>query len=252
MKTALLSMAFLVLLAGDASATSGVNLRWGACFGDGGTSNRTFACAASTGTPHALVGSFMLGAPLAQVSGVEIVVDLATAGATASAWWQVHGASACRGGAAPALSMNGVLSPSAAHCQDWAAGQAAGGLAAFKLGATGPNTLRVIAGFAVPATALMELSPAQEYFAFNIVISNMKTSGANACAGCATPACIVLTSIKVATPPVGGQASRDVTLTGPANGTDSDVVTWQGGAGVRVGALDCARALRLRVSAPEH
>ena len=69
---------------------------------------------------------------------------------------------------------------------DWASNQAAGGLAAYNIGTAGPNTSRIIAGFAVAAAKAQDLFAAIEYFTFNAVITNAKTSGAGACAGCTT------------------------------------------------------------------
>jgi hypothetical protein len=218
----------LALTASIASAAAGVNLRWSACFGDGGTANKTFACNSNTAGSSVLVGSFELGADLLQTSGVEIVVDVATAGATLPAWWDFKNPGSCR---TASLVMNPTIAISAANCADWAAGGAAGGLAAYSVGGGGPNTSRMIGGFAI-AVPLADLTGGQEYFAFNAIINNAKTVGTGSCAGCSTPACIVLNSIKCATPPVTGVPSRDVKLSGPTNGTDSNYATWQGGAGV--------------------
>ena len=56
---------------------------------------------------------------------------------------------------------------------------------------------------------------------------NAKTVGLGSCAGCLTPVCIVLNSVNV----VAG-TSANIKLSGPTNGIDSNVATWQGGAGV--------------------
>jgi hypothetical protein len=104
-------------------------------------------------------------------------------------------------------------------------------VAAYNIGVFGNNTARITGGFAI-APPLPDLVAAQEYFAFIAVIDRAKTVGTGACDGCTTPACIVFNHIKVATPPVEGQQFRDVSLSGPTNGTDSNYVTWQGGAGV--------------------
>ena len=215
-----------VLTATSASASAGVNLRWDACFADSGASNRTFTCNSGT---NVIVGSFVLGADLLLVSGVEIVIDIATAGATLPAWWQFKSVGTCR---QASLALNPTISLAAVNCLDWASGAAAGGLAAYNFGHAGPKTARLIGGFAVPASSLADLFAGQEYFAFNALISNSRTVGTGACAGCSTGADIVCNSIKVATPPVAGQPSRDVTLFGPTNGTDSHIALWQGGSSV--------------------
>ncbi len=230
-------LVMLVVSASAAFAAPGVNLRWNACYGDGGVLNRTFACNTNTGS-NTLVGSFEMGADLHNVSGLEIVVDLASAGATLPAWWQFHNAGTCR---TSALNVSGVAPITAVNCVDWANGFAAGGLAAYNIGQNGANTARLIAAFAVPSANLQDLFAGQEYFAFNAAINNTKTVGTGSCAGCSTPVCLVLNSIRVVTATTGS-----VTLSGPANGFDSDFAAWQGGVGVVVGSrTGCPQATRV-------
>ena len=242
-KVTLLCGMLLALTASIASAGSGVNLRWNACFGDGGAINRAFACNSNAGSNLA-VGSFELGTTLLQTSGNEIVVDLASATATLPAWWGYKNVGTCRQLAA---AMNGIIAASAVNCQDWSGGQASGGIGAYNIGARGPNTSRVVAALAVPAAALADLFPAQEYFSFNFTFNNTKTVGTGACAGCNVGICLVFNSVKLTTPPVVGQPSRDITLTGPTNGTDSDFCTWQGPvAPVVQGVVGCGQATPTR------
>ena len=215
----------LTLPASSASAGAGVNLRWSACFADGGTWNRTFACDTNSGT-NVLIGSFELAADLTEVSGVEFVLDVASDGATLPAWWQLRNPGTCR---MASLSVNTTIATSAAACVDWASGGAASGLAAYAIGFAGPNTSRIIGGSAVPASALADLVAGQAYFAFNLLINNAKTIGADSCVGCEVPTEIVCNSILVRTPPVFAQPSRDVKLVGPSNGVDSHLARWQGG-----------------------
>ena len=232
-KVTLLCGLLLAISATVASAAPGVNLRWQACWGDGGLPNRNSLCNSNLGNAGQLVGSFELGAAgHPNTSGVEIVMDVASAGAVLPAWWQQNGLGQCR---SVSMTMNGTISALAVACFDWASGAAAGGLAAYNIGTNGPNTARAIGGFAVPAVSIANLPGGLELFAFNAVITLIRTTGAGSCAGCLTPACIVLNSLKVASPPVAGQPSTDVVLTGPTNGTDSNYATWQGGGGIVVG-----------------
>jgi hypothetical protein len=226
-RVAVLCVLFAALTCDVASAASGVNLRWNECFDDGGLQNESFACDINTGVRE-LVGSFELGADLSQVSNLEIVLDLATAGSTLPARWQFKNVGTCR---TTSLRVSGVISATAVACTDWSAGAAAGGLAAYNPGLLGPTTARIVAGFFI-SQPLVDLVAGQEYFAFNALIDNQKTLGDGACGGCTTPACIVCSRIQVGTPPDAGQPSRDVTLTGPTNGMDGFYATWQGGAGV--------------------
>jgi len=230
-KVTLLCGLLLALTASAALAAPGVNLKWDACFGDGGATNKAFLCNTNNGT-ETLVAGFELGADLPQASGLEIVIDLATAASPLPAWWQFKNAGTCRSG-----SLNQSVNPptTALNCSDWAGGTATGAVAAYQVGGYGPNTARILEVTAVPASSLVDLLGGQEYFALETLINNAKTVGTGACAGCTSPACIVCNSIKVATPPVSGQPSRDVTLSGPTDvsGT-SNFTTWQGGLGVIV------------------
>lgn len=232
-KVTLLCGMLLALTASIASAAAGVNLRWTACIGDGGAQNKTFACNSNNGA-SLLIGSFEMGALLTQSTGIEIVIDVATAGSSLPAWWQFKNAGACRQLAltmkTDALALGGVA------CSDWSNGGAAGGLAAFTVGIQGPNTGRILGALA-EAAPFSDLSPGQEWYAFTATISNVKTAGLGACAGCTTPACLVFNSIKCATNPVVGQPSRDVLISGPANGSDSNFALWQGGGGIVVGSV---------------
>jgi hypothetical protein len=231
-KVILLCGMLLAVTASLASAGAGTNLRWTNCFIDAGAQNQAFACNTNANTPasikHHLIGSFQLGADLTQVSGVSFIVDLASAGASLPPWWQFKNVGTCR---ATSLNFSPAIPGSAVSCADWAPVLPGGGLASYTVGVFGPTSARMIAGFAVPATALADLLGGQEYFAFDATIDNTKTVGTGSCAGCDVPVCIAMHEIIVATPPVAGEPSRDVRLDTPANGTDSDVALWQGGAG---------------------
>jgi len=230
-KVTLLCGLLLALSASAAMAAPGVNLKWDNCFGDGGLTNKAFTCTTNNGT-ETLVAGFELGANLSQASGLEIVIDIATASASLPAWWQFKNAGTCRSG-----SLNQSVNPpaTALACSDWAAGTATGAVAAYQVGLSGPNTARILEVTAVPASSLVDLFGGQEYFALETLINNQKTVGTGSCAGCTTPACIICNSIKVATPPVAGQPSRDVLLSGPTDPTGtSNYSTWQGGLGVIV------------------
>jgi len=224
-KSLMLCGLLLAVTASMASAAAGTNLRWSACFGDGGAANRNSTCLSNLGNAGLLVGSFELGTDQASASGIEVVIDIATAGPSLPPWWDLYNLGSCR---ANSLSANPTISGTAANCFDWSAGFAAGGIAAYNVGIAGPNTARVIVGYAVAASHLQGLISAAEYFGVNLVINNANTTGTGACAGCSVPACIVFNSVKIATP----NALVFQKLSGPTNGTDSNYCTWQGGAGV--------------------
>lgn len=122
------------------------------------------------------------------------------------------------------------MSPSstAVNCIDPFQSNAVGGIGTYTVGAFGPNTIRFLVVSAVPPAALGSVAAGVEYFACNVNISNVKTTGLGACAGCLTPACIAVGNINVYS---SGSSLPALVLTAPANGTDSNYATWQGGGG---------------------
>jgi hypothetical protein len=231
-KVTLLCGLLLALTASIASAAPGVNLKWTDCFGDLGATNRNFTCTTNGGS-NVLVASFELGAALPGVSGLEVVIDLASAASPLPAWWGFKNAGTCRTGS---LGVIGAPPGADVVCQDWSGGLAQGtSVAAYQIGISGPNTARILEVTAVPAGSGQDLAGATEYFAIQTTINNAKTVGTGSCAGCSSPVCIICNSIKCATPPVAGQPSRDVLLSGPTDVTGtSNFATWQGGLGVIV------------------
>ena len=230
MKKVTMLCGLLLALSASIASASGVGLKWNACASDAGLTNKMFACTSNTGS-NLLVGTFTLdpaGQGLANVSGNEVIIDLASADPVLPAWWQMFKAGTCRNSS---LTMNFVISPSATNCADWALGFSAGGIGAYNIGQRGPNTSRIIAAIAVPPTALQNLVGGQEYFSFNVVINNLKSVGTGSCAGCQTPVCIVFNSVNLTTPIL----ANNIKLTGPSNGSDSNYCTWQGGLGVVTG-----------------
>ena len=216
----------LVLLPSHASASNpgGVAIRWDHCYGDAGVQNKNFACDTNSGG-ETLVGSFVLATDIVNMSGIEIVIDMASGSSQWPQWWQFKNTASCR-----QMSLSMVLTGPGTNCPDWAAGNAVGGIGAYNIGARGSNTARIIMAIAVDPQHLQNLSGSSEYFAYKLVIDNARTVGTGACTGCGIPTCILVKSMNITTP-----ALTNRLLTGPANGIDSDWATWQGGGGVVVG-----------------
>lgn len=233
-RSAWLGLVLLALVPALAHATAvsppGVNLRWDNCYGDGGAWNKSFACDRNAGSER-LVCSFELDQPLLQTSGVELQLELSAAGTSVPAWWGFWSSGSCR---QASLSVVGTIPPTAVNCADWSQGIASGGLAAYSVGSHGAQTAQIVAGEALPGSALADLIAGQEYFAAMVIINNTKTLGTGACGGCDVPVCIFLSHIKIATPPVLGEPSRDLWLDRPANYLGSQYVTWQNGYPVNV------------------
>ncbi len=237
--TLLLVLAVTLCSAGNASAAAGVALRWSNCFSDGGLSNKSFACNQNIGTEQ-LIGTFQLATAASPVFGFQTRLIVATSGPSLPAWWGFLNAGSCRQTAA-AL---GSAQPGASVvCQDAWSGQAAAGIGIYAVGVLGPSTARISGVGAVPGTVPSSLSAGIEYFCFHINISHAKSVGTGSCAGCSTPACIMIEDIQV----MGAGSTTVALLTTPSNGSDSHFVTWQGGAGVQ--ALPnggCAGAVPVR------
>jgi hypothetical protein len=203
-----------------ATTPPGVNIRWDNCYDDGGALNKGFACDTNLGSER-LVVSFVLDAAKSNVSGHEIVVDLTTTGPTLPSWWQLKNLGTCR---QTSLGFSLGVPPGTANCQDWAGGEAAGGIGAYTIGFATPATARLLMATAVPASSYATLSAGTEYFVTQVTINHAKTVGTGACAGCAEPVCIVLNNLNITSPNI----AEDLRLLKGANGTDSQYVHWQG------------------------
>lgn len=215
------------LLAGSAAHAGGLNLAWTNCASEGGLANLSSACDSNAGS-QVLVGSFVPIYDMSGVTGVEIVVDILVGDGTSTipAWWEIGGPGDCRTGA---LTANEVVNAANTICNDWANGLASGGLAAYNSGSIStippqnqPAHRHMVMGFAVAAADSATLLPTNEYFAFNARITNAKSLGLGACAGCTTPACMVLNSIHIVPGVNPGQ------FLGTGTSAASNFATWQG------------------------
>jgi hypothetical protein len=211
----------------------GTNLRWDKCYGDNGAWNKDFACDTNTGTER-LVGSFELAAPVSDISGMELYVDLASVSAAYPVWWQIRNTGTCR---AAALGFTNSLPAGSANCVDWGEGHAVGGIGRYDIGAVGPNHARLIMAVAVPAANVTSLIPGREYFAFTATITHVKTVGTGACAGCLEPVCIFFSTVRLESP---GATSTVMTLTRGANYLGSQYVTWQRGYPINIATGSCS------------
>jgi hypothetical protein len=214
-----------VLLTSPALAAQGVSLKWDHCAANGGAALRTFACDTNAGT-ETLVCSFVLDAPLPQVTGNEVVIDVLTEADPLPAWWQFRDAGTCR---TNLLGMNTVANPSDLSCPDWAAGQSIGGVGAYssELGTVNPALMdrhrRIKIALAVPMEDIADLVAGTEYFSCNVTIDHAKSVGTGSCAGCGGSACLYFMYVNL-TRPFG---LGDLMLTTPTQ-PGSNMVQWQG------------------------
>ena len=219
MRRSLLStsvVAAMLLVASSAFAQQGFNLAWTNCAADGGLDNLTFACAVNTGS-RSMVGTFVLGSDVLQVSGTELIVDLISLDPILPEWWDLKEAGSCR---PTGLS---IAAHDGASCPDWAVGQASMNLASYTVGSPrGANTARILGINAVVLTAVQDLIANQEYAAFRLNINSQLTTGAGNCPGCLTPVCIVLNRLVVAR-----LDGTSLVIENPVS-PGSQIITWQG------------------------
>lgn len=202
---------------------AGANLAWNACLSGGGTANKDFACTINTGT-NVLYGSFVLAADQPLCTGIEAMVEISAATDSLPAWWQFFNADACRR-TSLATSFDFSNDPGTA-CTDMWLGAGIGGIGAYHTYWTAPQVpsglasqSRIRFGAAVPAGAPMQLSAGVEYYAFKLLVSNAKTTGTTACAGCSTPVCLLLSELNV----VQSDGQHEILTTAQT----SNRVTWQ-------------------------
>lgn len=227
-------LAIVLSLPTSASAQqAGVALRWDACYGDGNAVTiKSFACDTNAGAER-LVGSFATLEDQPEVVGIEIVVDFWThfpaaqgssEGPELPAWWQFKNDVSCRHSALQ-LELDPI--PDNPTCQEWIFAPKAGGIAGYNYGVAGPGTARIHMGVVGALGATGAVFAGTTYTAFTISIEHTNTVGSGACAGCSVPVGIVLNRLIVAGPTFPGQPSNHIGLSGPLNGTDSDLTFWQ-------------------------
>jgi len=204
----------------------GVNLRWDRCYGEGGVSNKTFACNTNAGMEQ-LVGSFELAQDLDRVATAEIVLDLRSASPTLPAWWQMVNFGTCR---RTALDFDPNLD-TFTSCYDWSAEPTGGGISLYSIGSQGPEHVRINASIAVTSEHLATLLAGQEYFLFRLLIFHEKTVGTGACSGCDQPVCIFLSRVSLYR---FQSSTAAMNLEKGANWSGSQYATWQNGYPIHV------------------
>lgn len=195
-KVILLCGALLALTSSLALAQGGaLNMAWDGCPGTAlGQPTTTFAC--TDFDEYLAYGSFAGPAGATNVNGMDIVLDIETAGSALPAWWDFTD-TGCR-----SLNGSNVISmafgrPSGCTIQRnyWVSG--AGGIAAFRTFTTdnptpAPNRARIVAAAGIADAAVSPITLNQNVFAFGLTITG---EGTSACAGCNTPVSVVLNQI---------------------------------------------------------
>ena len=211
--------AIIVLCAAEGRA-AGINLAWDHCASEEGVENKVFACDTNTGT-EVLIVSFVLASDQASFVGIEATIDIVALESSLPAWWEFLNAGACRG---PGVSAGFDFSqePNESCADPWA-GQATGGIGAYRTGSVGGSTsnsaqVRLVA--AVPSTAPMQLAAGVEYYGLKLFIRHSRTVGPDACGGCSVPVCIRVTQVAA--------VQNDNTTEYLTQPVLRNVVRWQG------------------------
>ena len=218
------------LLVGGPSAVraaEGLYLTWNDCApGAGATRDRGSDCTSETGQQN-LYCAFGVPASLDSVLGLELVVDVQSADPVLADWWRFD-PGACREGNLRA----GFVFPSPSPCGDFLDGNAAGGLQGYypnePRGGANQARIKVAASLLESVAGYASLDSEGTYYAARLTITNTRTIGTGACAGCLQPVCLVFNSITVLRQP--GAAGGDQFLSEPGPG-QANWATWQGGLG---------------------
>lgn len=215
MRKAIVTSVVLLALSATMATAGTLNFYWTDCVGDGGTTNKNFACTTSTAT-DAAIGSFILSSPLPDFVAVEIVADLQAEDTTLPAWWDFNpNPGACHGSS---LSMTFDYSALAnASCLDPFGQPGIGSLANY---IPSGNRARIIGVGAIDANNPQALAAGQEYYGFRLALRKDKATGAGSCAGCTIPVAIVLNQINAVGVGVGSAEANDAVAT-------SQCVTYQ-------------------------
>jgi hypothetical protein len=218
MKHVLLLIA-AVLVSAQPAFASVLNVAWGNdCWSEQSAGNRNFACNTNDGT-ETITGSFVLDSDMPDFVGIEATMWLCANTTFVPDWWQVVNPGTCRTASLTTTADLSAAPP--ANCVDPWQGRAQGDIAGYTPVAGMPNGAELTVVFW--ATDAVGLTGGVEYAAFRVRIDHQKTTGAGACAGCATPAGLVLERIEVAE-----ASDRFVPVDLPSQ-FQSDYVFWNGG-----------------------
>jgi hypothetical protein len=219
---ALACLALLAVASSAQAATPGVNLSWSNCATTAASGDKTYACDGLLGNSISVQGSFRPAVSISDFAGVASVVDIGWAGAVPD-YWKVDSGQ-CN---ANALT---VANPTAtAPCVTtniFESTFSGGGFSVTYLGSG--NRMRLRIDWATGAPVPPSITAGNLYPAFKLTIDPDQGVN-NACAGCATPACMVFQSCEVF-----GLTQGEDEFFETADVRQS--VTWQGGA---IGGAGC-------------
>jgi hypothetical protein len=196
----------------------GLNLAWNDCAGYGGPPTATFACNTNSGG-RTLVASMVAPAGIDNLSGFEAIVDVvAQEGDSLADWWRFD-STGCR------PSSLTVRASSNASCLWFDPSGVFSRRVQYPYLSPKVERIVVLGAF---GSASDPVPPGEEFALFDLVINHAKTTGTDACAGCAQQVDVVLRSVRL----VQGVCGTDpLTLNDVYSETPGASATafWQGG-----------------------
>jgi len=180
MKKTLLLTSLLLALTVSVALAGGLNVAWGSlCCTESHVAATVFACNTNGAAGNrTITTSFMLDVPMADLVGVEWLIDGQSDAAVLPEWWKLGVAPDCR--ANKALFKSAYVAVATETCVDWTDGQ---GFNAPNYVWAGKATTLTL-GVAIDASTPFDALAGQEYYGGGVDILNSKTVGTGACAGC--------------------------------------------------------------------
>jgi hypothetical protein len=211
---ALACLAFLVTAGVAQAAAPGVNLSWANC-STSAAPDKAYLCDGALGTVISFQGTFRPDVGIPDFAGISAVVDFGFSTATPD-YWKTDGAN-CNAGAMTIGNPTAAAPCATPNIFD--VNFSGGGFATDYPAA---NRLRLRIDWATGAPTPPTITAGSLYPAFKITFD--PDAGVNlACAGCATPACLVLNMVEM----FGFNPAEDYKF----EAADArQHVTWQGGA----------------------
>lgn len=192
-KAITLAATLLVLGASAAMAQNALYLNWDDCSGGTPNHDKTFACNTNTGAAFTLIASVQTGSTMAHFAAATTVIDIHVNDTALPAWWLTY-AGQCR---ANSISMSYDPANNTSSCADVWGGGLNVGVFAVQDSLHGDNSVRVNGVGAIPAGSEIAVPTNTELWLCRVTINRASTL---ACAGCTTPACIVLNQSELLSP----------------------------------------------------
>jgi hypothetical protein len=178
-------------LASPASA-AGIDLAWDSCLGEPtATSIKTFACNTSLGTESLWISfeSPITGAP----APVEVAIEFRTrSGEPLPVWWDFEDVSSCRRGALYPDTDPPNATPT---CAPWDASE----VPAFVIDRIDYQLPTADVGrMVVSSRRPGSVAIGQRYLACRLLLTHVRSTGVQACAGCQVPVRVTLNAVSIA------------------------------------------------------